>query len=89
MGVLYAVDADEAESEVLRSALRNSGMTALSALSMMIFVLLYVPCLATVAVIARETGSVRWAFFNIAYTTGVAWLAAFIVYQGGLVLGFS
>ena len=89
MGVLYAVDADEAESEVLRDALRNSGMTPLSALSMMIFVLLYVPCLATVAVIARETGSVRWAFFNVAYTTGVAWIAAFIVYQGGLALGFG
>jgi len=89
MGVLYAVDEDEAESEVLRNALRNSGMTPLSALSMMIFVLLYVPCLATVAVIARETGSPRWALFNVAYTTGVAWVFSFIVYQGGLLLGFA
>jgi ferrous iron transport protein B len=89
MGVLYAVDKEGAESEVLRSALRNSGMTALSALSMMVFVLLYVPCLATVAVIARETGTVRWALFNIVYTTGVAWLASFVVYQGGLLLGYG
>jgi len=89
MGVLYAVDEAEAESEVLRNALKNSGMTALSALSMMVFVLLYVPCLATVSVIARETGSVRWALFNIAYTTGVAWIAALAVYQGGRLLGFS
>ncbi len=89
MGVLYAVDADEAEPEVLRSALKKSGMTALSALSMMVFVLLYVPCLATVAVIARETGSIRWALFNIAYTTGVAWICSFIIYQGGLLLGFQ
>ena len=88
MGVLYAVDAEDAESEVLRSALQNSGMTALSALSMMIFVLLYVPCLATVAAIARETNSIRWALFNVAYTTVVAWLAAFLVYQGGRMLGF-
>jgi len=88
MGVLYAVDAEDAESEVLRSALQNSGMTALSALSMMIFVLLYVPCLATVAAIARETHSIRWALFNVAYTTVVAWLAAFLVYQGGRMLGF-
>jgi ferrous iron transport protein B len=64
-------------------------MTALSALSMMVFVLLYVPCLATVAVIARETGTVRWALFNIVYTTGVAWLASFVVYQGGLLLGYG
>ncbi|MFO7839620.1 MAG: ferrous iron transport protein B [Desulfosalsimonadaceae bacterium] len=89
MGVLYAVDAGEAEPEVLRSALKKSGMTALSALSMMVFVLLYVPCLATVAVIARETGSIRWALFNVAYTTGVAWICSLIVYQGGQFLGFQ
>ena len=89
MGVLYAVDEDDAESEVLRNALRNSGMTPLSALSMMIFVLLYVPCLATVGIIARETGAVRWALFNVAYTTGVAWVFSFVVYQGGVALGFT
>lgn len=87
MGVLYAADGD-AESDALQNALRNSGMTPLSALSMMIFVLLYVPCLATIGAITRETGSVKWTLFNIAFTTGVAWMMSFVVYQGGRLLGF-
>ncbi len=88
MGVLYAVDDTDSDSKALRNALRDSGMTPLSALSLMVFVLLYVPCLATVGVIARETGSVRWALFNVAYTTAVAWVFSFVVYQGGLLIGF-
>ncbi len=88
MGVLYAADADE-KSEALHSALKASGMTPLSALSMMVFVLLYLPCLATVAAIRRETGSLKWMFFSIFYSTSVAWLAAFVVYQGGRLLGYS
>ena len=82
LGVLYAVKG-ETDSEALRRALQSSGMTPLSALSLMVFVLLYIPCLATVAAIARETGSVRWAFLSVAYTTAVAWMASFVVYQGG------
>ncbi len=87
LGVLYVAEGD-AESEALRHALKRSGITPLSALSMMIFVLLYIPCLATVSAIARETGSARWAVFNIGYTTAVAWGMAFIIYQGGRILGF-
>jgi len=86
MGVLYAADEGE-ESDALQNALLNSGMTPLSALSMMIFVLLYLPCLATIGAIIRETGSFKWALFNIAFTTTVAWGMAFIVYQGGRLLG--
>ncbi|MGD9017872.1 MAG: ferrous iron transport protein B, partial [Desulfobacterales bacterium] len=88
LGVLHAVDT-ESDGAALRGALRRSGMTPLSAFAMMIFVLLYVPCLATVATIHRETGSMRWTAFSVAYTTGVAWLSAFIIYQGGRVLGFA
>nr|MDA3898118.1 ferrous iron transport protein B [Desulfobacteraceae bacterium] len=87
MGVLYAAEGD-AESDALRNALKNSGMTPLSALSMMIFVLLYVPCLATIGAITRETGSVKWSLFNIAFTTTLAWSMSFVVYQGGRLLGF-
>ena len=87
MGVLYAAEGD-AESDALRNALKRSGMTPLSALSMMVFVLLYVPCLATIGAITRETGSVKWTLFNIAFTTGVAWSMSFIVYQGGKLLGY-
>jgi len=88
LGVLYAVDADE-KSDALRRALKSSGMTPLSALSMMVFVLLYLPCLATVTTIRRETGSLKWTLFSISYSTSVAWLMAVLVYQGGRLMGFG
>jgi ferrous iron transport protein B len=88
LGVLHAVTEDRAD-HALQDALRASGMTALSALAMMVFVLLYLPCLATVAAIRRETGSAKWMLFSIAYSTSMAWLMAFLVYQGGLLLGLG
>lgn len=86
LGVLYGVG--HAEGEALESALKRSGMTALSALSMMVFVLLYVPCFATVLMIYKET-SARWAVFNVIYTTMVAWGMSFLVYRTGILLGFG
>ena len=86
MGVLYGVG-DE-ESDALKDALRNSGMTPLSALSMMVFVLLYVPCLATVFTIWKETEA-KWAWFNLFYTVTIAWTFSFLLYQTGKLLGFS
>jgi ferrous iron transport protein B len=88
LGVLHAVG-DVESSEELKSALQAAGMTPLSALSMMVFVLLYLPCLATIATIRRETGSYKWMFFSIFYSTSVAWLTAFAVYQGGKILGYA
>ncbi|MDM8536560.1 ferrous iron transport protein B [Desulfobacterales bacterium HSG17] len=84
MGVLYGVGNDE--GQVLEKALKKSGMTALSALSIMVFVLLYVPCFATVTTIYRET-SAKWAGFNLIYTTMVAWSISFLVYQTGILFG--
>ena len=84
MAVLYAA---EKESDALKKTLLSSVMTPLSALSMMAFVLLYLPCLATVAAIRRETGSLKWMFFSIVYNTSVAWFVAFLVYQGGKTFG--
>ncbi len=88
LGVLHAVGDGEDEG-ALEKALAEAGMTPLSALSMMVFVLLYLPCLATTAAIRRETGSYRWMFFSIGYSTSVAWVAAFLVYQGGRLLGLA
>ncbi|MFO7494178.1 MAG: ferrous iron transport protein B [Desulfobacterales bacterium] len=88
LGVLHAVDSADG-GDALQRALHRTGMTPLSALAMMVFVLLYLPCLATIAAIRRETGSLRWMFFSIAYSTSLAWLAAFGVWQGGRLLGFS
>jgi ferrous iron transport protein B len=86
MGVLYGVG--NQGGQALEKALKNSGMTPLSALSMMVFVLLYVPCFATVSMIYKET-SVKWAGFNVIYTTMVAWGMSFLVYQSGILLGFD
>lgn len=80
MGVLYGVGDDA--GQLLEQALKKSGMTAASALSMMVFVLLYVPCFAAVTTIYKET-SVKWAAFNFIYTTMVAWSISFLVYQTG------
>ncbi|WDP92113.1 MAG: ferrous iron transport protein B [Desulfobacter sp.] len=83
MGVLYGVG--EGEEGALQAALRNSGMTPVSALSMMVFVLLYVPCFATVVAVYKEA-SAKWAWFNVIYTTTVAWTMSFLVYRVGMML---
>jgi ferrous iron transport protein B len=90
LGVLYAAGADvNEESEALRRSLRGSGMTPLGAYTLMAFVLIYVPCLATVAVISRETNSWKWAGFSIAYSLVLAWMVSFLIYQGGRLLGLG
>lgn len=85
MGILYHTDleADE-ESEGLISALRGGDMpiTPLVAFCFMVFTLLYYPCVAAVAAIAREANW-KWAFFSIVYTTTVAWIVSFAIFQIG------
>ena len=77
-------------STALKEALRQDPFfSPLVAYTMMVFVLLYVPCIAAMVVIWRETRSLRWPAFTILYTTALAWLAAFVVYQGGLLLGLG
>jgi ferrous iron transport protein B len=77
----------QSEDTALSLALREH-YTPLSAASMLVFVLLYVPCVATLGAIKQEFGS-SWAVTSAVYQTVVAWIAAFIVYQGGLLLGFG
>ena len=88
LGILYVTDEGD-DSEALKSALLSSDMTPLSALAMMTFVLLYLPCLATITTIRRETGSFSWMFFSVVYSTLLAWVVAFCVYQGGRIIGFG
>ena len=86
MGILYAAD-EKKDSEALKNALIASGMTSIAALAMMVFVLLYMPCLATLAAIRRETGSLKWMIFSVSYSTVLAWMMAFLVYRGGNLIG--
>ena len=60
--------------------------TPLSAFSFLIFTLLYTPCVAAVATVRREIGSVKGMFFIVIYQTGFAWLIAFAIYQTGSIL---
>ncbi|GED68221.1 ferrous iron transport protein B [Brevibacillus reuszeri] len=62
--------------------------TPLSAYSFLAFILLYVPCLATVAAIQKETGSLKWTWFSVMYALVIAYLVSILIYQGGLLLGF-
>jgi ferrous iron transport protein B len=61
----------------------------LRAFTLMIFILIYAPCLPTVVVIWRESGSPTWALFATAYRTGLAFVVALFVYQVGMVLGLG
>ncbi|PGS34537.1 ferrous iron transport protein B [Bacillus cereus] len=82
MAIIYAVKED-----VLGNVM-GAHYTALSAYAFMFFILLYVPCLATVAVIKRETGSMKWTIFSVVYPLVVAYVLTFIIYQVGSLLGF-
>ena len=63
--------------------IRTSGMTQLPALTFLIFVLLYMPCIPACITIRHESGRWRWALFTAAYTTGLAWLMSMLVFQMG------
>ncbi|MDE6235085.1 MAG: ferrous iron transport protein B [Muribaculaceae bacterium] len=88
LGVLY-VGEDDADliSERLVTPSKVTGQppfTPAKALSFMVFVLLYFPCIATLTAIARETEDWRYALFSALYNTGLAWVLAFIVYRVAL-----
>lgn len=93
MGVLYSNDSSVAESDNadndtakytrLRRQMLSDGITPLTAYSYLLFVLLYFPCVATIAAIKNESGSWKWALFGALYTTALAWIVSAAVYQVG------
>lgn len=91
MGVLYSENEAEAEQVDIDSddgALRISksirnNMTPLSAMSMLIFVLLYMPCLSSIIAIKGESGKWKWALFVVVYTIALAWVSSTLVFQLG------
>ncbi|MBO5399153.1 MAG: ferrous iron transport protein B [Alistipes sp.] len=88
LGVLYSVDDAESDGASLSAHLIASGnYSRAAALAMMIFVLLYFPCIATVAAIAQEAGGWRWALFSVVYNTLLAWVVAFAAFHVGTLLG--
>lgn len=88
LGVLYSVeDADNNTASLSHHLLASSDYSQASALAMMIFVLLYFPCVATVVAIAKEAGGWKWALFSVVYNTMLAWVVAFAAYHIGLFFG--
>jgi ferrous iron transport protein B len=86
-GVDLVDEARDSEDTALSLALRDH-FTPLSAAALLVFVLLYVPCVATLGAIKQEFGT-SWAVTSAVYQTVVAWIAALIVYQGGRLLGLG
>ena len=85
LGVLFVGDDD---SDLLSKRLTTPSpltgeapFTPAKALAFMVFVLLYFPCIATLAAISRETGSWKYAAFSLAYNTAIAWLLSFVTYR--------
>jgi len=77
MGILYHTDGEESSIvQALNSP--SSGLNTVTALGFMVFVLLYFPCIATIATIRREAGS-RWALFSVVLSLILAWLSAFCI----------
>ena len=79
----------------LRTALRDARwpdgrtlFTPLVCLCLMVYYVFAMQCMSTVAVVRRETNSLRWPLFQIVYMTGTAWVVTFVVYQAGRALGF-
>ncbi len=98
LSIVYNVgDADKDDQsssliEAVRNARRPDGSkawTPLVAVSMMVFFVLACQCMSTVAIVRRETNSWRWPLFMVTYMLVLAYIASFITYQGGRLLGFS
>jgi ferrous iron transport protein B len=101
MGIVYSVGDTENSTEALQGAMKadvwpagtgRAGQkiwTPLVAVSLMVFVVFCMQCLSTLAVAKREMGHWGWPVFMFAYMTALAWVAAFVVYQGGMLLGLG
>jgi ferrous iron transport protein B len=84
LAVIYAVDQETG----LAGAIVKD-VTWVQAYSFMLFTLLYVPCLSTVAVIKAESKSIKFAILSVAWSIGLAWIVSFVFYQGATALGYK
>jgi len=97
LSIIYNVGKNEnEESQTLISAIKSAKddngrivWTPLTALTLMVFFVLAIQCMSTVAIVRRETNSWAWTLFMVAYMTGLAYVGALVTYQGGRMLGFD
>ena len=91
MAVLYSTpespeNLENLEDSASISELVRNNMTPLSAASMLLFILLYMPCVSTIVAIKNESGKWKWAFFTMAYTIGLAWIVSTLFFKIGALL---
>ena len=87
LGVLFnSGDSDVALTDKLSN---DPAFNPLNSMGLMVFTLLYMPCIATIGAIKQETKSWGWTLFAIGYGTILAWTVALIIYQGGRLLGIG
>ena len=96
MGTVYSVGNADETSKSLKSAMKNDRWpdgkpvwTSLVAVSLLVYFVLAMQCLSTLAVVRRETNSWKWPLFMQVYMTGLAWFASFAVYQVGRMMGWG
>lgn len=99
MSTVYNVgDLDDSEegthglAAVLQSQKRDDGSrlyTPLTGVTLMVFYVFALQCVSTIAVVRRETNAWKWPLFQLAYMTALAWVLAFVTYQGGRLLGWG
>lgn len=96
MGVVYAVESEDDENldplrDKLASERRADGKavyTPLVCISLLVFYVFAMQCVSTIAIVKRETGSWKWALFQLGYMTGTAYLLSLLVFQIGSALGY-
>ncbi len=89
LGTIYSVGAVEDDASSLQEALTaDPAFSPLVAYTLMVFTLIYSPCLAALAVLRRETNSWKWTAFSFTYSTALAWVIALAIYQAGTLLGY-
>ncbi|MBW3635554.1 MAG: ferrous iron transport protein B [Armatimonadetes bacterium] len=95
MGTVYSVGEADVESKPLRQAMREDRWsdgrpvwTTLTAVSLLVYFVLAMQCVSTLAIVKRETGGWKWPIFMQVYMTALAWGASFVIFQGGKLLGF-
>lgn len=95
MGVIFGVESEDEDTSPLRDALLAAHwpggaplFTPLVCLTLMVFYVFAMQCMATLAVVKRETNSWRWPLFQTFYLTGTAWLVCLVIYQTGRALGY-
>ena len=88
MGILHGVaEATEGSTDLITAL--QAAFTPLTAYAFMAFTLLYMPCMAAFATIKREMNSWKWTLITVGYSTGVAWIVAFLIFRVGKLMGYS